>query len=57
MSGGEYGQPVTKATAERAEQLRERLRGGTILPVAVPFERAVREMLAGPHAVGPSEPA
>jgi hypothetical protein len=52
----EHGQPVAKATVERAEQLRERLRGGTVLPEPVPFEQAVTAMLARPHAVGPTKP-
>ncbi|MEJ7783564.1 MAG: hypothetical protein WKF96_02090 [Solirubrobacteraceae bacterium] len=51
----EHGQPVTKTTQERAMQLRERLRGGTVLPAPVAFEHAVAVMLAGPHAVGPAK--
>jgi hypothetical protein len=50
----EQGKPVRKADRERAERLRDRIRATT--PLAdVPFVDALRAVLAGPHAFGPTD--
>jgi len=53
----QHGQPLTKEDRERAEALRDRIRGTSAQPDDVTFERALAAVLAGPHAAGPRSQA